>query len=150
MVKPPKLKRAEIAQLGNLMSALSLISDTAAAAKEFARTVQTSADAQITEHRTLMQRHLDRKDLRPHVIFRPGPKNTWTVAFNSETYSLGPYDPLPTDEDEMAYWWMTPDGTKRPCRSAFQALIAVVQDYCNAEEPDEPVDDPATGPVANQ
>lgn len=131
MPQKPKLKRAEIAQLKDLQTSLSLIADAVDAARVYAREVQASADAEIEKHRQIMQKHLDRKDLRPHANFHPQPKNVWTVAFNSETYSLGPQDPIPMDDDEPRFWWKEPDGTIHPVRSMFMALVAVVQHYCN-------------------
>jgi hypothetical protein len=127
----PKLRHTEIAQLQDLQTALSLAADSVEAARVYAREVQASADSQIEAHRQVMQKHLDRKDLRPHANFKPQPKNIWTVAFNSETYSLGPLDPIPMDDDEPRFWWKEPDGTLHPVRSMFMALVAVVQHYCN-------------------
>ncbi len=142
-MRKPKLRQVDLSQLGNLTQALEVAATSVAAAQEYGRLVRDDANKQINEHRELMQRHLDRKDLRPNVVFKPQPKNVWTVAFNSETYALGPYDPIPLDDDVMPYWWMTPDGNKIPCRSSFQGLIAIIQHFCNVEEPD------ATGPVSS-
>lgn len=139
-----KLKRAEIAQLKDVQQAFAAIADLAEAGKLKAKEVQDSADAQIEEHRAIMQKHLDRKDLRPHVLFKPHPKNVWSVSYNSETYRLGPYDPIPIDDDEPRFWWQRPnEDTLRPVRSMFQALIAVDQDYHNSDEETD------TGPVAS-
>lgn len=134
-MRTPKLRHAEIEQIGSLKQALSLISDTAAAAIDMAQAVQTSADRQIEEHRQVMQKHLDRKDLRPRVNFKPLGENTWAVTFGAETYYIGlraGWDYL--DEDEPRFEWKAPNGKVYAAVSMFQALIGVVQDYCNAGE----------------
>lgn len=149
-MRQAKLKRAEIASLGSLQQALSLIADTAMAARELGTQVQASADAEIEEHRKQVQRHLARTDLRPKVIFRPHPKNVWTVTFNNLVYSLGPRDPLPVDDDDMAFWWMDPAGLQHSARSMFQALIGIVQDFCNEDVDTGPVvETPATTDLPN-
>jgi len=138
-----KLKGLDLAQYGDLAKALALIADTAQAARAMAQTVLDDANSQVESHKSLMQAHLDRHDLRPRVNFKPLPKNNWAVSFNSEVYTLGPVTNLSDiNEDDPAFCWKGPDGVLHPARTMFQALVGVVMDYCN-----EAVD---TGPVTEE
>lgn len=134
---PKKLKRIEIEQLGNLQQALSLAADSVEAARNFARAVDEQANGAVEKMRETLQKHMDRKDLRPHALFRPHGKGVWTISFNSETYSLGPNEELSFDDEDMNFWWQAPDSDKKPCKTLFMGLIAIVQHYCNQEDIDD-------------
>jgi hypothetical protein len=104
-------------------------------AKELADDIVKEADQHKAKSDELVRKHLQRTDLRPHVNFKPQPNNTWTVAFNDTIYVLGPYDPIPLDEDNMPFWWaLRGSTTKHSARSMFMALMGVVIDYCNQPE----------------
>ena len=130
-----KQTKIELAQFGDLMKSLHLAESALSASIEFARNVQADAHAQVEDHRKIMREHLSRKDLRPHVNFKPLPKNNWAVTFNSSLYTLGPHPRFADmDEDDAAFLWTGPDNVQHPVRSMFQALVAVVSDYCNADQ----------------
>lgn len=145
-----KLKKADLPMFGDLVHALDMMDRSGQAVREYATALKDSANEQIEAHRLKMQAHLDRKDLRPHVLFKPLPKNTWAVSFNSETYTIGPYTHLDSiDEDEPMFYWANPSGERKPVRSLFQALVAVVQDYCN-KGVDDGVQTPSDDGNANE
>lgn len=131
---PKKLKSLDIASFGDLTKALVLIADTTQAALSMAHTVVDSAEAKVEEHRSVMQAHLDRKDLRPRVNFKPLPKQSWAVAFNNVVYTVGPNPRFADmDEDDMLFLWAGPDNVPHQCKSMFLGLMAVIQDYCNVD-----------------
>jgi hypothetical protein len=135
MVK--KLRRVEIQQLGDLQQALSLAADSIEAARNFARGVDEQANKAVEDMRTTLQKHLDRKDLRPHVIFKPHARHVWSVSFNDVVYSLGPNIELDTDDEAMNFWWQRGTEQPRSCKSLFMGLMAIVMDYCNVDEAHE-------------
>lgn len=129
-----KVKRVDLPKYGDLLKALDLADAAISAVRQFAMDTKQQAEDQVEAHRTLMQKHLDRKELRPHVIFKPHPNSKWSVSFNDQTYTLAPYPDLDEiDDDDPHFWWAGPDDVKHPARSMFQALIGITQDYCNAE-----------------
>jgi len=137
-----KLKGLDLAQYGDLAKALALIADTAQAARAMAQTVLDDANTQVESHKSLMQAHLDRHDLRPRVNFKPLPKNNWAVSFNSEVYTVGPNPKALSGLDEEApmFLWAGPDQVSHPCRSMFLGLMAIIMDYCNVDPTDQPQD----------
>lgn len=147
---PKKLKRIEIQQLGDLQQALSLAAGSIEAARNFARGVDEQANQAVEDMRQTLQKHLDRKDLRPHVIFKPHPHHVWSVSFNDIVYALGPNRELSFEDDVMNFWWQRGTESPKPCKNLFMGLMAILMDYCNGGDGDstESPSEVTTAPVS--
>lgn len=133
-----KPKPADIEGLLQLQKAVLLIKETATGAVALSEHLQTSVDAVLAQSREDVRHHLEKKEVRPRVNFKPLPKNNWAITLGSSVYYIGPRPNFDTiDEDEPRFHWYlnTDSATKyHVAVSLFQCLIGVIQDYCNPYE----------------
>lgn len=149
----PKPQLADIEGLLELKNMLQSIKDITTAAVLTAQHVQKSVDATLEAGRLETQAHLDRKEVRPVVKFKPLPRNQWAIIIGKELYAVGP---LPNfaqlDDEALKFYWQHGDGPPVPIESMFKALMGIMQHYFNDTNEwyqgiAAPMSHPATGSV---
>jgi len=137
-----KAKPVDIEGLLQLKNMLQALKETATGAIAVAQHVQTSVDGILADNNDKLQAHLERVDLRPKLTVKPLPKNQWAITLGKSLYYLGPKANFETlDDDEPKFYWYLDQETQTPenvikhdAKSLFQALVSVMQDYCNVGE----------------
>lgn len=128
-----KVKRIRIAQLKEyeqLIQAMDVVSTVTSKMQELVGNYRRASDDQIALYFERMQRHVSDPNIVPVIVFKPQPKNRWTVAVNDKVYELGPLPDFEhIDEDDPRFYWAGPDGERHLARSMFQALVGVVQAF---------------------